>query len=150
MTDRRSGESDLAFAYFQLYRDQQPGQRSLRSLTDVVVNGKKRSLNVLGRWSSKYEWPKRLRDWDFDRSKDALRTIVSKRNRELVDFIEKDFTIAKISQGLTIQRLTEMFESDAINCGEFRALMSAYGQAREFLKELIGIFEQTTHNTQMI
>ena len=149
MTDRRSGESDLAFAYFQLYRDQQSGDRSLRSLTDVEVNGKKRSLNVLGRWSSKYEWPKRLRDWDFDRSKDALRTIVSKRNRELVDFIEKDFTIAKISQGLTIRRLTEMFESDAINCGEFRALMSAYGQAREFLKELIGIFESNLNTSRV-
>ena len=102
MTDRRSGESDLAFAYFQLYRDQKAGERSLRALTDVVVNGKKRSLNVLGRWSSKYEWPKRMRDWDFERSKDVLRTIVAKRNRELVDFIEKDFTIAKISQGLKI------------------------------------------------
>ena len=149
MTDRRNGESDLAFAYFELYRDQKAGDRSLRSLTDVVVNGKKRSLNVLGRWSSKYEWPKRLRDWDFDRSKDVLRTIVSKRNRELVDFIEKDFTIAKISQGLTIRRLTEMFESDAINCGEFRALMSAYGQAREFLKELIGIFESNLNTSRL-
>ena len=46
-------ESALAYKYFELYRDAGQ-QRSLRSLCEHTVEGKKRSLSQIGRWSRKF------------------------------------------------------------------------------------------------
>lgn len=141
MTDRRSDESDLAYAYFELYRDTDRDKRSLRALCGRDVDGKKRSLNVIGRWSVRHEWSKRVRDWDIGRSRNQLRVVISQRNKELSDFIDKDFQIATSAQRLVQDKLGRISESDDLNCYEFRQMMMGYREAREFLKDLIGVFE---------
>ena len=86
-------------------------------------------------------WSKRVQDWDIDRSRDQLRVVITQRNKELSDFIDKDFQIATSAQRLVQDKLDRMGESDDFNCSEFRQMMMGYREAREFLKDLIGVFE---------
>ena len=140
-TVQKRDESDLAYEYFKLYRDTDRDKRSLRALCGLNVDGKKRSLNVIGRWSVRHEWSKRVRDWDIDRSRDQLRMVITQRNKELSDFIDKDFQLATSAQRLVQDKLDRMGGSDDLNCSEFRQMMMGYREAREFLKDLIGVFE---------
>jgi len=82
-----------------------------------------------------------VRDWDIGRSRNQLRVVISQRNKELSDFIDKDFQIATSAQRLVQDKLGRISESDDLNCYEFRQMMMGYREAREFLKDLIGVFE---------
>ena len=148
-TVQRRDESDLAYEYFKLYRDTDRDKRSLRALCGRDVDGKKRSLNVIGRWSVRHEWSKRVQDWDIDRSRDQLRVVITQRNKELSDFIDKDFQIATSAQRLVQDKLDRMGESDDFNCSEFRQIMIGYREAREFLKDLIGVFEANLNGSRL-
>ena len=53
---RLPGETALALTYYELYRALPPSERSLRTLTEQEVNGKKRSLAMLGKWSTRHDW----------------------------------------------------------------------------------------------
>ena len=86
-------------------------------------------------------WSNRVQDWDIDRSRDQLRVVITQHNKELSDFIDKDFQIATSAQRLVQDKLDRMGESDELNSYEFRQMMMGYREAREFLKDLIGVFE---------
>jgi len=148
-TVQRRDESDLAYEYFKLYRDTDRDKRSLRALCGRNVDGKKRSLNVIGRWSVRHEWSKRVRDWDIDRSRDQLKLVITQHNKELSDFIDKDFQIATSAQRLVQDKLGRMSESDDFNCHHFRQIMIGYREAREFLKDLIGVFEANLNGSRL-
>ena len=138
------GETPLAYEYFKIYRDTNPDERSLERLSDHAVSGKKRTATVFKRWSSDHNWQRRVRDWDVDRSKDTLRAVILQRNKEVVDFINRDFAIAKVAQGLAQKKLVELNGQESLDALEYRQVMMGYREAREFLKELIGIFEGQT------
>ena len=138
------GETSLAYEYFKVYRDTTPDERSLERLRDHEVSGKKRTPTVFKRWSVNHNWQRRVRDWDVERSKDTLRAVILQRNRELVDFINRDFAIAKVAQGLAQKKLVELNGQESLDALEYRQVMMGYREAREFLKELIGIFEGQT------
>ena len=138
------GETALAYEYFKIYRDTAPDERALERLSDHAVSGKKRTATVFKRWSSDHNWQRRIRDWDVERSKDTLRAVILQRNRELVDFINRDFAIAKVAQGLAQKKLLELNEQESLDSLEYRHVMMGYRAARDFLKELIGIFEGQT------
>ncbi len=59
--DRQAGESAKAFQAFGIYRDLGPARSLLRVGQEL---GKARAL--LERWSSKYSWTTRARDWDSE------------------------------------------------------------------------------------
>ena len=82
-----------------------------------------------------------MQDWDIDRSRDQLRVVITQHNKELSDFIDKDFQIATSAQRLVQDKLDRMGGSNDLNCSEFRQMMMGYREAREFLKDLIGVFE---------
>jgi len=66
--ERRPEESRPAYeafvAYFRMGQD-----RSLRRLAELL--GK--SLSLLGRWSSRYDWPARVREWEEQERREAAR-----------------------------------------------------------------------------
>ena len=138
------GETSLAYEYFKVYRDTTPDERSLERLSDHAVSGKKRTATVFKRWSSDHNWQRRVRDWDVERSKDTLRAVILQRNKEVVEFINRDFAIAKVAQGLAQKKLVELNGQESLDALEYRQVMMGYREAREFLKELIGIFEGQT------
>ena len=93
-------ESALAYEYFKIYRDMPSDRRSLRALCDYQVFGRKRSQSVFTRWSVKHNWQERVRIWDVHRSREALSEVIIQRNKELIDFINEDFSIAKRAQNI--------------------------------------------------
>jgi hypothetical protein len=139
--ERVKGETELGYAYFKIYRDMEPDDRALSKLCDIAVNGKKRTITVFARWSTTFNWQDRVRDWDVQRSRDSLRQVIHTRNKELIDFINKDFAIAKLAQGIAQRSLVKLFDQDDLDTMAYRQTMLGYREAREFLKELIGVFE---------
>ncbi len=64
--ERQQGESEKAFEAFALYRDMGT-ERSLRKVEQEL--GKSRTL--MCRWSSKYQWCERAREYDNDKERQA-------------------------------------------------------------------------------
>jgi len=66
--ERRPDESRPAYdgfvAYYRMGQD-----RSLRRLAEVLA----KALSLLGRWSSTYDWPARVREWEEQERREAAR-----------------------------------------------------------------------------
>ena len=138
---RLPDETALAWQYFKLYCEMPATERSLRVLCQRDVNGKKRSLKVLGRWSSQHSWQARAAAFDAQTQRAAADALLARRQAEIEDFIEKDVRVSQQFQEVCIRRLTEISESDTVNALELRQLAMAYTQSREWVKELIGIVQ---------
>lgn len=105
--DQFPGETDLAYEAFTIYRDQPPGERSLKGVADRDVGGKKRPQRTVERWSSSYHWVKRCQKWDQARRASALDRVKEAREEELARFFEKQYEVSErfvhtIDMGLTI------------------------------------------------
>ena len=139
---RLPDESKLAFKYYELYRDQTSSCRSLRSLCDVEVDGKKRSLRQIGAWSSQHDWGGRVAKWDAAVERAAAAELFARRQAEISDFIDKDLQASLEFQRLCLARLKKLSsEGDDVDSKELRQLAMAYKESREWLKELIGLVE---------
>lgn len=90
-------ETPLAFSYFTAYRDMGP-TRSLRALETVEIQGKKRGLRQIGRWSSAFAWQVRVEAFDADVIETAETQAVEKRIKEVQDFIDTDILIVSAIQ----------------------------------------------------
>ncbi|MDE0040992.1 MAG: hypothetical protein OXT74_03080 [Candidatus Poribacteria bacterium] len=138
---RLPGESSLAFAYFELYRDA-GSQRSLRALCECEVNGKKRTLSQFGKWSSRYHWQTRVEAYEAEIAHDAFLKLAEQRREEITEFIANDMSIALELQKLCKIRLRKLaVDTDNTDCRELRQLALAYRESRQWLMELTGIVE---------
>ena len=138
---RLPGESTLAFAYFEIYRDA-GNQRSLRALCDRDVKGKKRHLSQIGKWSSRFHWQTRVEAFEAQVAHDAFLKLTQQRREEITEFIANDMSIALELQNLCKTRLTHLtVDADNTNCRELRQLALAYRESRLWLMELTGIVE---------
>ena len=59
--EQQPGESAKAFEAFAIYRDMGV-ERSVRKVTQRL----NKSLTLIGKWSSRYNWPERARAYDRD------------------------------------------------------------------------------------
>ena len=66
-----------------------------------------------------------------------------------IDFINEGFSVAKRAQNIAKQKLTELEGSEELNAHQYRQIMMGYREARELLKELIGIFENSDSINQI-
>ena len=136
------GETPLAFTYYELYRDLPAAERSLRVLADQEVNGKKRSVGMLGRWSTKYNWQSRVQLYDAQAAHDAYLDQAKRRQTEITQFIDEDMNIALKFQMLCKASLEELDKSGKKPDHKvLRQLALAYKESRQWLKELIGILQ---------
>ena len=141
---RLPGESALAFAYFELYRDA-GSQRSLRALCDCEINGKKRTLSQMGKWSSRFHWQTRVEAYEAELAHAASLKLAGQRREEITAFIANDMSIALELQKLCKIRLRNLAaDTDNTDCRELRQLALAYRESRLWLMELTGIVED--HN----
>jgi len=80
--EQQPGESAKAFEAFAIYRDMGV-ERSVRKVTQRL----NKSLTLIGKWSSRYNWPERARanDRDLDRQAhaQAVRDVRSMTNRHI-------------------------------------------------------------------
>ncbi|MDE0017400.1 MAG: hypothetical protein OXU51_14545 [Candidatus Poribacteria bacterium] len=142
-SDRLPDETKLAYAYYKLYRDTPPETRSLRSLCEHEVNGKKRLISQLGRWSSEHNWQGRVAAYDAEVERAAYREQLTQRQAEVEAFIEEDMAISIKFQKLCKARLVELEKAgEKMDCKELRQLALTYKECREWLKNLIGIMQE--------
>jgi hypothetical protein len=73
--ERQPGESDPAWQAFELYRNQQPGERSYRRVAQEL--GKSGSLT--SRWASTWHWVDRTIEWDREQDRQARVEILNMR-----------------------------------------------------------------------
>ncbi len=71
-------ESPLACRYFELYRDAR-GKRFLCSISGHTVDGKKRSLSQIGKWSSKFSWQERVEAFNAKNAQLAFQRLSARR-----------------------------------------------------------------------
>lgn len=143
---RLPGESALAFAYFELYRDA-GSQRSLRALCESEINGKKRTLSQIGKWSSRFHWQTRVEAFEAEIAHTALLELTEQRREEITAFIANDMAIALELQKLCKIRLRNLAaDTDNNDCRELRQLALAYRESRLWLMELTGIVESDNHD----
>ncbi len=141
---RLPGESSIAFAYFEIYRDA-GNRRSLRALCDYEVEGKKRHLSQIGRWSSRYQWQTRVEAFEAQVAHDAYLELTEQRREEITTFIANDMSIALELQKLCKSRLRKLAaETENTDCRELRQLALAYRESRLWLMELTGIVASDT------
>jgi hypothetical protein len=138
---RLPGETTLAFAYFEIYRDA-GNQRSLRALCECEVNGKKRPLSQIGKWSSRFHWQTRVQAFEAEIAHTAFLKLTEQRREEITAFVANDMTIALELQKLCKIRLRKLAaDTDNTDCRELRQLALAYRESRLWLMELTGIVE---------
>ena len=143
-------ETPLAFQYFELYRDTNPSDRSLRKLTQVEINGKKRDLKTIGRWASRFQWQERVKPFDAENTRRAAEQTAARQQAEIEAFIEEDLQIARDFQVLVKEQLAQIKTTvnDPTNnhqkptIQQLRQLALAYKEARLWLMELSGLMNE--------
>ena len=140
---RLPGETALALTYYELYRALPPSDRSLRTLTQQEVNGKKRSASMLAKWSTRYNWQARVAVHDTEVARKNYLDRIKRQQTEITAFIDEDMDIALKIQKLCKSRLEKLEQPSAnLDCRELRQVTLAYKESREWLKELIGILPE--------
>ena len=153
--ERIYGESALAFQYFELYRDTNPSDRSLRKLTQVEVNGKKRDLKTIGRWASQFQWRERVKPFDAENTRHAAEQVAARQQAEIEAFIEEDLQIARDFQVLVKEQLAQIKtvvndptnNHQKPNIQQLRQLALAYKESRIWIMELSGILQEKNSET---
>lgn len=138
--ERMPRESTLAFQYFEVYRDSNPSDRSLRKLTRVEINGKKRTLKTISRWSSQFQWQKRVQAFDAENTRRAAQQVAARQQAEIEAFISKDLEIGSAFQQFISEHLAEIEQKP--NIQELCQLALAYKETRLWMMELIGILQE--------
>jgi hypothetical protein len=102
--EQQSGETAKAYAAFCTYRDMGP-ERSVRDVAQRLH----KSVTVIGRWSSHYNWPERARSYDAAidaRARAATeQDAIERRRRMLAEHADEARTLRQVAR-----RLTDEFE----------------------------------------
>lgn len=136
------GETPLAYEYFQIFLSLPPKERSTPALCAYQVLGKKRTGTVFTRWHKKYDWENRANQWDIARSRDALRAFILRRNDDLEEEIDAQFTIMVAARQFVVKKMIKLNKEKDGSATEFRTTMLGYQVVRDGLKDLIGIFDK--------
>ena len=134
--ERMPGETALSFQYFEIYRNSSASERSLRKLTKMEINGKKRNLKTIGQWSSRFQWQKRSQAFDAENTRRAAQQVAVHRQAEIEAFISKDLEIGSAFQKLISEYLTKIEQKP--NIQEVCRLALAYKETRLWMMELVG------------
>jgi hypothetical protein len=97
---RQPGESPKAFGAFVLFRNLDPKERSLQR----VVRECNRSVSLIGRWSSRWEWVERAAQFDDYLEMRRIEARIEAKQR----LDEEELTIIRAARMQAIKALTEM------------------------------------------
>ena len=97
--EQQPGESAKAFEAFAIYRDMGV-ERSVRKVTQRL----NKSLTLIGKWSSAYNWPERARAYDRDLDRQAHAQAV----RDVRSMTNRHIRIAMQLQAKALQALEQL------------------------------------------
>lgn len=103
--ERQLSESSQAFEAFSIYRDM-GGERALRAVAQRL----NKSLTIIGRWSTAWDWVERARAYDNDLARIA-REQAAKRVKEMSD---RHIRISMLMQKKALEAL-EQLEPDELD-----------------------------------
>ncbi len=106
--DRQPGETSKAWNAFLLYRDAPSGERMLKSVSEVL----KISVQAVGRWSTKFRWAERVREYDsyVDRSTAQEKRIETERAK--VEMLERHTKSTVHVQNKVVNRWLRMSDAE--------------------------------------
>ena len=138
--ERLLNESPLAYKYYLLYRDQEPSTRSLRSLCDIEVAGKKRTLRQIGAWSSQQDWTHRVAVWDAETEREAQLRKFTERVQALEHYIDTELAFIGEIQQLLQKALQNLKQADTPEL-QLSEIVKTWSQVRVWLQESIALAE---------
>ena len=97
--EQQPGESAKAFEAFAIYRDMGV-ERYVRKVTQRL----NKSLTLIGKWSSRYNWPERARAYDRDLDRQAHAQAV----REVRSMTNRHIRIAMQLQAKALEALEQL------------------------------------------
>jgi len=111
--EQQPEETDKAYRAFRCYRNLEPEQRSITR----VVSELNKSRTLIGRWSSRWSWVERAREWDAHLDLRRLEHLIEAKKR----MDEAHLEVVMAARSKAIAALTEMDPSQlARNLGELR------------------------------
>jgi hypothetical protein len=112
-------ETDKAYEAFVVYRNLEPRERSLSRVSSELA----KSVPLIKRWSSQWEWVERARDWDNYQEMRRL----EKRIEEKQQMDERHLKIIRAARNKAVEALTNMdTETLAKNAFELRNWISEF------------------------
>jgi len=107
------GESIKAYRAFVAFRDLEPKERSLQR----VVSECNKSISLIGRWSSKWDWVERAKAWDGFQEMKRLETWIEEKQR----MDEQHLKVIRAMRSKAIEALAQRDPEDlAKNMNELR------------------------------
>lgn len=107
--ERQPRETDKAWAAFQIHRDTQPAERSLRNTHEQycrrVLGQEPTSAGIrsIGRWSSEYNWSWRVQAWDVEVDRRAQEAFIRAR----IEAATRQGQMGKAVSGLMFNEIVE-------------------------------------------
>jgi len=144
--DRLEVESAPAFVAFEIYRDLDPGQRSIdrafgihRERKGQKPNGKQ-AHGHWTRWSSLHNWVARAKAYDADNQREARERAQEDRQAEIKKWLDEQFTISKAFQGYVRREIRAELETPGTReVHEIRQLALVFDISGSWVKEIIGV-----------
>ena len=103
--DPQTGEPGTSFAGFVMYRELLPAHRSLRRVAEKLG----RSLSLVERYSSRWNWQRRTTAWDAE----VARRRGDQAHEFEADWVERHVDAGKRLQALGLAGLSQAFERDS-------------------------------------
>ena len=150
--NQRKEESTQAYAGFCLYLKTPLTQRTLDKAYQRHFEQKHgqpagKLKKAPGRWTSwckKYKWPARTLAYDAEQQRKSLIRIANRRQKDVEAFVSADMSISLGVQRITSRKVAAMMKQDPVevDVSELRQTVLAYDAARDWLTELIGLFDK--------
>lgn len=155
--DRMEGESDKAFAAFNVYKNLTPSERS-KSRVSYEIYDKKRGMSWasdkkphgrVNKWSVDFNWVERAGAWDVEQARVANAQLALERHDEIRAFLEKQLEIAKDAQDITGDALVVLKNKANVDTDDalfFRRMMLGLDVAYKQIAGLLGVHNQDLEN----
>jgi hypothetical protein len=107
------GESPRAFQAFVIYRNTEPKERSLQRVASELA----KSIPLVKRWSSRWDWVERVREWDDYQEMRRLEKLIEEKQK----MDEEHLRIIRAARSKAIKALADIKpEQLATNPSELR------------------------------
>lgn len=128
-------ESDKAYRAYKAYRALAPPVRTLRRLAEINSAFK---MGSLGRWSTLYDWQKRVDAWDKAVHRHLVLAASEQLNKDIQEYLQEELELATQMR----EKIKIDFEQGK-NAGDRYKAVQAYMLVREIFKENYGFYLDT-------
>lgn len=108
----KDGETEINYEAFCIYRDMKANSPDKRRTLERVCSECGKSMSLITRWSSKFDWKKRVAAWDDEQDRIAREAAQKQMIDEIRIMRKRQAEAAKIMQIKAIRALSKMKDED--------------------------------------